>query len=54
MRVLEAIVGFVLEGVPLAFGAVAATDILHDDYVSASCTRKAHAYFIIFVVRRAL
>src|SRR5689334_12419092 len=45
-----AVVGFVFEGVPLAFGGIASAHVLNDDDVSARRASKTHAYFIVFVV----
>src|SRR6478752_4635059 len=49
-----AIVGLVLEGIPLALGGVAATDVLHNDKVATGGGRAAEVGFIVFVVRGAL
>ncbi len=49
-----AIVGFVFEGIPLAVGGVAATDVLHDDHISTGRALQAEIELVVFVVRGAL
>ena len=49
-----AVVGLVLEGIPLALGGVAAADILHDDEIATSGGGAAEVGGVVFVVGRAL
>ena len=49
-----AVVGLVLEGIPLALGGVAAADVLHDDEVSAGGGGAAEFGGVVLVIGRAL
>ena len=49
-----AVIGFVFEGVPLAFGRIAAANVLKDDDESACCRTNAEVHAVVLVVRRAL
>ena len=49
-----AVVGFVLEGVPLALGGVAAAHVLHHDHEAAPRRRDGEIGAVVLVVGRAL
>ena len=49
-----AVVGLVLEGIPLAFGGVAAADVLHYDEIATRGGGEAEGSGIVLVVGRAL
>jgi hypothetical protein len=49
-----AVVRFILEGVPLAFGAVTATHILNNHHIAARGSFEPKGNATVFVVGRAL